>query len=836
MNEAHSTPNNDLSRNRLPAYLFLLVGGGLALVWAIYSGWQPPIQEIDIEQGRLDAALPPPTGDGVHWQTFIPRHNGLTEIELLGVHFGDPTVENGGIFELTLLDNAGIEVAKQSWRNTGIQHNQTLRFAFPPQPLSVGREYTLVLSGNKANQLSVWGYQLPTLSDGTLHVANGGDAPPAVLRFTARYQLLWRDAIGYLTTAWRTDALFLTLAAAFMVLPGALLMPAFPRHWSTAAKWGVALSLGVSMWAIIWHWSSWLGFRWSGIRLWALFTAGWAYVLMRWFRALAQTDEARLRLRASAKTIWRQAPLMLLLGLILGVRLLAIRDLAFPPWVDSMRHALITAVMRDSGQIVSGYRPYLPVDSAPYHFGFHALSASLALMTDVELPRLLLFLGQLLNGLIPLVVYAGMWLISGRRLPSWLAAFLVGLPFFFPSYYATWGRFTQLTAMLIMPAALALTWRLLHAPSSSAHPSIPRSPILIFLIPLLSAGIFLTHFRVFLFYLPFALLVWLIAMFVSQKRRQKTANLTASTILGALFVAPRAIQLIQLNRGRRFANAPNSYHEFPAGYVTVGWEKQFLIAGGVALAIAGIAAWRGKKWGLFLLALAGWVGIIVIFLTGRLTLLPNSWLVNLNSAYISFFLPLAWLLALVADYIWRLATGRIARHPQVARLTMPIVWAIAGGCLTLSALFGVRQGIDILNDTTILARPEDKAAIEWVAENVPAEARVAVNSWQWLGTTWATSDGGGWLNPLLARQISTPPVDYIYGIHNQVRDFNQAAQEISDWSDPNAAQWLIEQGYSHIFVGARGGFFDPAALGRNPAAEMIFSQDGAYVFQLNSVE
>src|SRR5690606_7728541 len=90
---------------------------------------------------------------------------------------------------------------------------------------------------------------------------------------------------------------------------------------------------------------------------------------------------------------WEHGVLILLLVCALFVRLLAVRDLAFPPWVDSSRHALITLVMAANGQMPEGYAPFLAVDTFTYHAGFHALAAMLVMLVEGELPRSLLLLG-----------------------------------------------------------------------------------------------------------------------------------------------------------------------------------------------------------------------------------------------------------------------------------------------------------------------------------------------------------------------------------------------------------------------------------------------------------
>ena len=150
-------------------------------------------------------------------------------------------------------------------------------------------------------------------------------------------------------------------------------------------------------------------------------------------------------------------------------------------------------------------------------------------------------------------------------------------------------------------------------------------------------------------------------------------------------------------------------------------------------------------------------------------------------------------------------------------------------------LFGLQQQITILNEQTLLAQPADAKALAWLDDTLPEEAVVAVNSWLWLGSTWSGSDGGAWLVPLTRRQSSTPPADYIYNrdLADFVRAFNEEMATISDWSAPQTATWLREQGMTHIFIGARGGQMDPAELLKNPGATMIYGRNGTFIFELN---
>jgi hypothetical protein len=254
-----------------------------------------------------------------------------------------------------------------------------------------------------------------------------------------------------------------------------------------------------------------------------------------------------------------------------------VRDIAFPPWVDSVRHGVITAVMSQSGQTITqtGYEPFLPVDRFPYHFGFHTLSSSLVLMTGWAIPRLLLALGQLLNALLPLTVYAGGWLLTRQRRAGLLAAFLVALPLFFPAYYATWGRYTQLTAMLLMPVLLGLTWRLVRgagrwrdhvvAAGAAGRRAVSGPLSRLCLLPAVC--------RVGL------------AVELGAKRPFPLAGRRVECIH---FAAPAHLPLPKQQSWPHLAARLPDYTAFPTAYYTAGWDRLFLwLAGGLLLPVLG---------------------------------------------------------------------------------------------------------------------------------------------------------------------------------------------------------------------------------------------------------
>lgn len=817
----------------------ILAGGVIVFLWAWWANNSTllgPIVAVDGDQQRADTVLPAPRGGMRIQQSFYPRWNGLREIELILARPGEPDQAENGSLLIQLLDDAGGVVAEQSLETRTISHNQVYKLRFAPQGNSAGRRYLLQLSGNDENPVSLWGYNLDVDGRGQLTVEGGALAsePPETaakeLRFVTRYQLTWRDAFFSLGATLYWEGALLLLASLVIPLPGMLILllgVSRARRWDAAAWWGTALSLGVATWPLLWFGLTLIGGRWRSWSLWMIIVAGWVAAILLWLHRIGllplrqhlpgqEPDQngGPGQRRAVHLSSWKQqhSLLLVLLFLALAVRLLAVRDLVFPPWVDAGRHALITAVMVENGRAPSDYLPYLPVERFPYHFGFHTLSATLGVMTNWPLHRLLLFLGQWLNGLLPLTVYAAVWLLTRQRNAGVVAAFLVAIPFFFPAYYVTWGRLTQLAAMLIMPVLLAFTWLLIRGGRQWRR--------LWWLVSILVAGLFLVHFRVFLFYLPFAAFVWLISL------GRNSRKLAYSAALALLLAGGRMAQLLSMtDPGRAISNTMPNYNAFPTSYVQTGWERIFLGMAAVAWLLTLLPALKQRRWTTLPLALAGWVALLFMALAGERLGLPETTLVNVNSMYITLFLPLAIFLGVIFDQLWRwLSAGhwsfRLAGN------------AALGGALTAGLLFGVRQQIAILNPQTILVRWQDLAGLEWARDHLTGDDTVAVNSWRWLGNTWAGSDGGAWLVPLAAVRSTTPPVDYIYNpqLFRQVIAFNEAATAVTDWSAADAAGWLRQQGVSHVFVGHRGGFLDPAALARNPGLQMVYSGDGVFIF------
>ena len=828
-------------------WLPMLVGAIGVWGWAWAAEWPTLRLTADWQQTRLDTPLPAPKGEQWLEQSFISRQAGLSELELLLVRYqqANGTAADGRL-HLTLRDaQTGEVIAAQSWHSRQTTHNQPLLVRFAPQPHSAGRTYVVRLTGEGDNPLSVWGYTLNPSADLTL-TTHQLETAAQTMRLVTRTQMQWAAEGRMVLAEMRHQALPLLLTLLFMTLPG-LAWLAWQPAWRAAlgdglAQWGTAVAIGPAVWALLWLWLTTLGWR---------VTSGLLTLLLAGL--LVAAGWGMWRHWVSHPPRWPSLNSLAFGLFLLGVwalRLLAVRGLAFLPWVDASRHGLITAVMRDTGLFLTEYTPYLPVSQSLYHVGFHALPASVQLLTGEAWPLALylLWLMQWLSTLLPLTIYAGTWWLTKHRGAAWLAAFWAAVPLLFPAYYTTWGRLTQLTGMLLLPVLVAATWWLWFGGRKGEDGAEERAEVVVkrpwLLAAVLAAGVFLIHFRVFVIYLPLAGwlgLVWLVQAgwkrWSGQPVHLPAAPLLGASGLGLLLVAPRAWYLWQLNATYTTptGGGGGDYNAFPSGYLTTGWEQGYWVLAAVLLGWVALAAVRRTRSDTTTMPpippvwfYPVWLVLLGVGTAGQLIRLPILLpTLNLNSVYIALFVPQAMFLGTAGAWL----VGDWRRWPWLWQV---VGYTAVGGGWAAVALYGSFQQVNVLNPSTILAQPADMAGMAWVAENTPPTAKIGHSSWLWLGGTWAGTDGGAWLTPLTGRPTTTPPIDYIYSAElvHEVAAFNRWAEEVGDWSDPTTAVYLQQQGVTHLFIGQRGGFLDPAELVRNPALTLRFAHEGVYVFEV----
>ena len=118
--------------------LFAFVGVGLILFW-IWQGEPGRPTEIsavydtikaeDISQHRLNTPAPTPNDTLIVTQTFVPQHDGLTEIELILARRTEPTADENGRFTIAVYDENNNLLVTRDLLTRNFSHNQTYNLA-----------------------------------------------------------------------------------------------------------------------------------------------------------------------------------------------------------------------------------------------------------------------------------------------------------------------------------------------------------------------------------------------------------------------------------------------------------------------------------------------------------------------------------------------------------------------------------------------------------------------------------------------------------------------------------------------------------------------------------
>jgi hypothetical protein len=803
-----------------------LVAVALSLVVAWRLDWPGPIEATDESQARLDVPAPLPEPGRAVVQSLTARHDGLVAVQVLLAVYPQRDENKPVTLTLRLLDDEGRQIHAVSRQGGALIHNELLRLSFPPQTRSKGREYRLVLEGTEGNWATVWGYSLRGYERGTLEV--GGEPQDGSLRFETVYRYQAASALQDLWRALSRDPWLYAALVAVLFLPGlALISPSWRPVRDPAALLGVAVAGSIVGVPFAWLWWTWFGLRVTG--MWVILgLLGAAVLAVRRWRGV--------RLRPSRET-WVLA-VVVAIGLV--VRLLAVRDLVLPPWVDSPQHLLISRMMAETGIVPAGYRPWMPVDAFAYHLGFHALIASVLQIADQSAVDLVLVGGQVLNALAPLAVYSATVLLTGRRRAALGAAFFVALLSLFPSYYVTWGRYTQLCGVLVLAPLMGLAARFFR--SVEGWRAVDKLGKALGL-GLLVGGLYLVHARVWLFalaWLPVAAGgAWWAGAHSWRRAGRLLGWLAGVNGLGLLLVAPwhrRVIRQFLLTLVDQVGEKgdPGAYNRIPWGYLSFGWERVWFGLAAAGLAVAAV-------WGLWEISRARGdrhrerprvivlIGIWVAAVTGLMNVsrwgVPTFGLINNNSWFISLFIPVGIILGWLVDEGMRAASRR--------GWAGPLARAVLGVAIVWSGLYGIRQNIATVNPETVLAVEDDLVLIARAESLLPLDAVVLVNSWPWLGEeNWAGSDAGYWILPLTGRETTMPPIGYGMdrSYHDRVNHLNRELARVQDWGAAETLDLLRRHGVTHVFIGARGGQIGPELLIGKPEYELLDTNGAAWLF------
>jgi hypothetical protein len=775
----------------------------------------------DTMQPRAEVGAPPVYGVRTVGQTFVAARPGLCAIEVIWeapVNVTGPIILHLRSDPASTVDLARVEIATEQ--------QLVSRWRFPPISGSQGRGFYLLIEAPRAtadHPVRLLATTHDVYAPGSAHTSGLPLPGDLVFRTFYNYDLLMllQDLGEGLKEAW----LFLPALALFWA-PGFLLLQCWPAARCRFDGWEqVALALGLSLAIIplLLLWITQLGGALSAAVARVLFGGlGVAAVAVGgWHLWRCRANKPKTGAASRGDTV-RAALMVLALGTGLVVRFLAVRDLALPAWVDSVHHTVVARIIAESGQAPSSYEPYIPMADAIYHYGFHASVAGFSWLSDRPIPQAILVVGQVSNLAAALQVYLLTRWLTRRQLAAFFAALTVALLATMPAYYVSWGRYTLLDGVLVLPVASILSIEAVERRDWRA----------VGLGGLALAGLFLTHYRLCIFHVCLVASWWLVKMArcpLAWRARLREVGWYASVgLLALLLIAPRVPTVFAYVWPRASARsgggASAALGDFSWHYVTSGLDRYMLTLGLLGAIVA--LARRQRFSGVLLL----WIGELFIITNPSLLGLPGEALIDNVVMLGTWFMPLAVWCGFLGD---ELLSGWLAILQGRWR-TLCYLLAAAG--LAALCIIGAHRQITVVNPDCVLATQSDLEALAWIGRHTPPDSRFLINARPWTesGLAYIGTDGGYWITPLTQRLTTTPPALYGKGDREgtfQVSDFNQRVERLA--AHPTELWALLrDEDVDYVYVGALGGPLYVEALRTDPGFHLVYTDGRVHVFEV----
>ncbi len=710
-------------------------------------------------------------------------------------------------------------------------NNRPITISIPSLKNPSGQSFYIVLA-NDSGTIQVNGRNEDAYPLGKAYINNQPiDADIAFrLSYDYGFSALLQDAKNTIPDLWIIAPLL-----AILWLPGWLLLDfsGLRSHYDFGEQTALAITFSLASIPVIMLWTTVLKLRWNAQSLFITTGVLTAILIIRIiYNAVTthlhkrssdvQTEDTISPSCGKIKFIAdRSLALILIFIICLATRLIMVRDLATPAWVDSVHHALITRLIMDSGSYPATYLPYWTFTPTSYHPGFHSIAAAFTWLSQLDLAHSLLLLGQVLNALMVFSVYLLAKTLTRSTLTGLLASIITGFLSPMPAYYTSWGRYTELTGLLLLPVIPALVQLWLNGNHGKR-----KTGWIISLSAITAAGLFMIHYRVLAFMVCLVFSYVILQILFQRHRLQiKPARLfihiIAIALLAIIAVFPWFYQTIKTTLVPSITPSLTVPVPFFQGF---SWSYLTSALGIQALVIAGLGMlWSVLKEKNFAFILTLWVIILLLLANLASFRLPGSGLITNSSVEIMLFIPIS----IFGGYFIRelLITWRDLIPTRLVRPLSLISLMLIG----YVAFLGARQLIPILNPITILSRKADLSAINWVRQNILPDETIVINPFSWGYGLYGGNDGGYWISPL-AGQV-TLPAPVLYGLDSNAEQISQFSQEVMKLGSSPAEFWeyLHAHQLRYVYIGARGGIIAAERLASSGLFNLLYHQDGVWI-------
>jgi hypothetical protein len=640
--------------------------------------------------------------------------------------------------------------------------------------------------------------------------------------FRTSYDYDWRAMLADVKTLWGDWWLVLPLGV-LLFLPGWLILEIcdIRKEFDAGEQIAIAMGLSIAVPPVLMLWTTQLGLAWT--RTGVLVVAGLLLIVFGWRMGVKIKLQGSIKELPTALTRIKLSPLVLvaLFGIVLFVRFAMTRDLFMPSWVDSIHHSLITKSIVQTGGYPEGSMAQLPKEASQYHPGFHCLLATFHWLSNLEIPKAMLILGQVLNAASIFGVYLIATTLVKDQRAGVAAALVAGLFTIMPAYYTSWGRYTQLTGILVLPAGL----RWVESTQKRKH-----KLLVVLLGGITLAGLIMVHYRVTIFLGCLILALWLGGIYHPTKESfiRLGYSLKSTVIMGLISLCLTLPWLMAILKTYITLFSPNpSVNNITFEGINWGYLTPALGIPAIILAGAGFL-WGILKRQNFTITLLVWVFLLLGIANPRYFRLPfPSGVINQTSVDIILFIPIAVLSGYIIGEVISWADRQISDHRK---------WILYLSCSLVGvglSILGAQKLLPSLNPDTVLWREADLAAIDWLRANIPEDETIVINPTGWGYGLYRGADGGYWISVLTSK--ATLPPNVLYGLNAQERDFvNQFVEDLLPIGENPVELWELLNRYKlrTIFVGQRGGVISPQSLRESPLFETLYHNQETWIFKI----
>lgn len=740
----------------------------------------------------------------VFTQTFESRHPWVN-----GIHLWLSCDEDIGTLKIAIHNEEGsidpIASAEIDLRN--ISDGVENRIDFPKFGNTPNQDYYLTIE-TTGSPVELLGTTNDYYSEGTAYL--DGQAIQGDLAFRTKYNYGFNSLLEDLSTLFN-QSLWILIFLFLILIPGLVILNLgekssnSPKH----IRLGISISLSLVLFPLIFVWASFFNIP---INRLSVFSALLLFAILFFL-----INHSRLTWKGLSGFF--NDPIILILILIFistyFVRLGMVRDLVSPPWVDSIHHGVITNMILETGLLPEQYPPVLSTDIQYYHSGFHINLAIFQWLNKLDLPTGMLLYGQLLNAAMIFAVYSITRSLTGDNKAALAASLISGFITPMPAYYTSWGRYTQLIALLLLPGSFFSFKYLLTEKSNHTK--------WMFLSSMLFAGLFLTHYRVFVFALLLSA-AYLVINFHELREFQNIKSIIlvifGSIVLTLPWLIPTVEQLI-LPKAQQWSGGTISWFDgFAWRFLTSGLGQLSLVFAGLGLIIGLL---KKQKWTPVIIL---WVMFLFISANLAVLRLPFSGFINNLSVEIMLFIPISTLGGYLISQLLELNSSHIPTRWQfIGRFIIP-------SSLIILAILGAKEQLPSLNSTTFLTRIADIEAIQWIDNHIE-EGAFLLNPTGWGYGLYMGEDGGYWIAPMTLNKTIPPPVIYGLGTRETKEEINLIVNSVIENQNNPDRIWEImrDSGSQYLYIGKGGGILKPTLFLKNPKFETIYNQQGVWIFK-----